>query len=32
MGLPDIALEGRVVVMTGADRGLGRGLTAEVHA
>ena len=24
MDLPDINLEGRVVIMTGADRGLGR--------
>ena len=24
MDLPDIDLEGRVVIMTGADRGLGR--------
>jgi hypothetical protein len=29
MALPDIDLEGRVVIMTGADRGLGRG---NLHA
>jgi NAD(P)-dependent dehydrogenase (short-subunit alcohol dehydrogenase family) len=27
MVLPDIDLEGRVVIMTGADRGLGRALS-----
>ena len=32
MDLPDIDLEGRVVIMTGADRGIGRGLTAEGQA
>ena len=27
MDLPDIDLEGRVVIMTGADRGLGRAMS-----
>jgi NAD(P)-dependent dehydrogenase (short-subunit alcohol dehydrogenase family) len=27
MDLPDIALESRVVIMTGADRGLGRAMS-----
>ena len=29
MGLPDIDLEGRVVIMTRADRGLGRAMRTE---
>ncbi len=30
MELPDIDLEGRVVIMTGADRGLGRAMSLDL--
>ena len=32
MDLPDIDLEGRVVIMTGADRGLGRAMSLGLAA